>query len=318
MKIQKKVKGFTLIELIVVLAIFMTVIVAATQLLEPVTKTMVFADVREQGEAQVSQISKYLESELSSAEFIHTANFVPTASERDDFVNHFIDTYYSGVLAKGATTDSPKYGKGTVHVMVIDNAQGGKVSEYTYENISFAPGSSVSGGGTEKEFAVNAAVYDNFSYTILPYAFAVGETEFHFTNFMQNFRNVNDTSFWIEASTERSIQVGNPQTFSFGTSATVPLVNASNPTRVSGYPVGTYYLRTLVDDETGKHPTDAGYTETYAIKDASAVRSVQAVQIGGTASNSNYGNNSSISSRAGYAGGGLCFIYSYGAEMTTN
>lgn len=320
MKVQTKVKGFTLIELIVVLAIFMGVMVAAMQLLQPATESMIFSSTREQGEAQVSQISKYLEVELSGAEFMHTANFVPNDSERTAFVENFVDRYYSGVLKKGATESAPEYGTGRVHVMLVDNAQKGKISEYVYD-VQFDPAESsyIVGSPVVQEYAVNAANYEKYNYIIFPGLGSAVVGEFHFSDFMSaaTARDANNTTFTIQAETTRKVQ-GEDKKYNFSTTATVPLINIANSARVNGYPLGTYYVRNLVTDADGKNPGDVGYTNTYAIQDVSSVRfGILPAETANIAGETAYGNRP-LAYPADYTIGGMCFIYSYGSEIDTS
>ena len=59
---MKRVKGFTLIELIVVLAIFSVIMFGAMSLMTPASKIMTNTENMENGSAAVSSISKYLEA----------------------------------------------------------------------------------------------------------------------------------------------------------------------------------------------------------------------------------------------------------------
>ena len=94
---RNKVKGFTLAELIVVMAIFSLVLAAAWSLMGPVGKMMSLADVRESGSANINAIAKYLQVELSSTEYIMPINYIP-ADEGKAAVNRFVERYYEGVL----------------------------------------------------------------------------------------------------------------------------------------------------------------------------------------------------------------------------
>lgn len=308
-----KAKGFTLIELIVVMAIFSIVMFAATSMMQPVAKVMVLADVREAGAAQVSNISKYLECNLSTAEYINTANFVPDETERNKMVQNYVKNYYTGILSKEtkiADVDhsyvelsEAKYGKGLVHVMVIDNTADGKISEYVYE-ASFKEGEAPVQVSYE-EYAVNRATYDNYHYTITPCVKKYSPAEFHFTNFMTSPGDVENTSFTIEGYTVRHEGKSNEQRFDFSGTATIPLVNMLNR-GASGRPSGSYYV--LEEQEDGN----------YKVVDQSKVDSlhVSPATIATIEGETAYGNRTSETYP--YDTGGMCFIYSFGAEMSTD
>ncbi len=312
---QNKVKGFTLIELIVVLAIFSIILYAATSLMQPVAKMMVLADIREQGSANVAQISKYLELNLSAAEYMYTANFVPSDGDRDDMVANYAKTYYEGILKNPSG-----YGTGKIHVTTIDNAQNGKISEYVY-SYDFTPGSTPT-LETTNEFAVNRAIYDEYHYSILPGVtkYSSATSDFHFSDFMVRPNDVRNTSFTINAFTIRNEGRPNEQRYDFTGTATVPLVNLANDTRMNGRPQGTYYVLhdELVKDSNGVNPGETGYIETHndVIRDQAAVSNVIPAKPADTDTVTSFGNDPS--QVYPYATGGMCFIYSFGSEMLTD
>ena len=139
MKSRKKLKGFTLIELIVVMAIFGILLVGALQLVDPVSKVMTSASVQETNSAAVDIMRKHLESSLRYVQFIETyqGNFADDADEAG-YVKRFIDTYFNGrVQRNGTSADTAKPFEGRVHVMKIANGpgtgEGGRIYERAYD-----------------------------------------------------------------------------------------------------------------------------------------------------------------------------------------
>ena len=70
MKKQKKLKGFTLIELIIVLAIFGIILSVVMSLLDPTSKIMKKASTRERTAAYADNISEYITNSITYAKFI--------------------------------------------------------------------------------------------------------------------------------------------------------------------------------------------------------------------------------------------------------
>ncbi|MCR5718836.1 MAG: prepilin-type N-terminal cleavage/methylation domain-containing protein [Oscillospiraceae bacterium] len=303
---RKRVKGFTLIELIVVLAIFSIVMVAATSLMQPVSKIMVTTDVNDTGNSNVSQISKYLELSLGPAEYIRLAQFVPDQTQRDAMVKDFVDTCYSGILYKGSNTTNQVYANATIHVMTIDNAHGGKISEYIYE-CNLEPGQTpVEKPALSREYAVNKALYDNYAYTIYPGVSKYApEGTYDVKDFMRDSHDVYHTSFSIDAETTRYRGRPNQMTVNFSGTATVVLSNINAPTeyRPNGVPVSAYFV---YDAASG------------AIMDKSQVQPtpLQGVEFTGPDNTVSYWG-STCSTIQEIKDGGLCFVYAYGPEIVT-
>ena len=177
---MKRVKGFTLIELIVVLAIFSIIMFAATSLMTPASKIMTNAENMENGSAAVSSISKYLETELSTAEYINIYGYKVDETNFEDMVAEFAGTYYGGVLQGGSDPDHPAYGNGMVHVLQFDNNNGGKITRWDYEIKSFQAEKNGEGKyykildsatnvKLKDEYSpVNKAYYDTYDFAIIP------------------------------------------------------------------------------------------------------------------------------------------------------
>lgn len=314
---QKVVKGFTLIELIVVMAIFMVVMVAAMSLMGPVAKKMTLADVRESGSAQVNSISSYLQSELGSAEYLLVTNKIGNS---DTLVNEYVKRYYEGVLKKGATVEDPAYGKGKVHVLTIDNEHGGQISETVYD-VKFDLGDNfIESKSPVNDYAINKAFYENASYRIeLGGDFLNAEVDkFDDADALENFLNsinATDTTFRITATLRRGN--AHPQDYSFTTNATVPLVNIMER---PGPVTGRYY----VIKETG---TNSPVPPAVANYKAEIVDLGVDTGITGQDENAEYTKTrhfggiavaSSIWCKPDGTSPNYTFVYSYGNEMLTN
>ncbi len=86
MKNKKKLKGFTLIELIIVLAIFGLILTVVMSLIDPVSKVMKKASTRERTAAYADNICEYITNSLSYAKYMHVydADFFTDESGTDE------------------------------------------------------------------------------------------------------------------------------------------------------------------------------------------------------------------------------------------
>ena len=101
---NKKVKGFTLIELIIVMAVFSVIMFGALQLIEPTSRIYTRSYNQENASAAVDNIKRYLEEELRYAEAIRIQGTEPTQEELVDFVND----YYNGKVYYQKKSDFDK------------------------------------------------------------------------------------------------------------------------------------------------------------------------------------------------------------------
>lgn len=166
MKKRKNLKGFTLIELIIVMAIFGILMTAVMQVITPLNKLSKRASIQEANAAVVDNMKTYLEGTLRYADCIEvfnggltsndgkllnapldsgnsmskdttakyfgqiTPNGSPINLESEEAaVVQFIDNHYTNRLNPG--TDERLSGK--VRMLKIDNANGGIVTEYEYD-----------------------------------------------------------------------------------------------------------------------------------------------------------------------------------------
>lgn len=144
MKNKKNLKGFTLVELIVVMAVFGIIMLGAMQFLDPVSRMMKGASLQEANSATVDNIKRYFEGTLryASSVYVHNGDlkdydpsgnpFVITGSSEEErqkkAVANFVDDYFTD---KVGSDNKPITGQ--VHVMKIDNDHQGKITESLFD-----------------------------------------------------------------------------------------------------------------------------------------------------------------------------------------
>ncbi len=168
---SKKLKGFTLVELIVVIAIFSMVMFGALALILPVSNqfrsTVKFENVR----ANLDNIRLYIEGSLRYADRVHIYTGTD-GTNIDTAVGKFVTDYkFIGnydVAESGVNKTFNRAAVDTsianieVYVMEIHNGDTdnkGKISLSTYDSA----GAKI---GDTKQFAVNKAFYDNYGFNI--------------------------------------------------------------------------------------------------------------------------------------------------------
>ncbi|MDE5768617.1 MAG: type II secretion system GspH family protein [Oscillospiraceae bacterium] len=237
----KKLKGFTLIELIVVIAIFGIILAAATSVMMPVYKTTIMTEIQENGSAAVTNISRFIEGELSTAEYGRIVCTKYNDAEREAAVEDFAETYYGGVVRaksplSGLSNDD--YAEGKFHVLQIDNSGTvGKISKWTYTVNSMG---SISATQTDyQEYAVNKSYYDTYNFEIKPGSYATVEEfdKWTLTGTDDGAGNIinqidlnkclspTNTAFTIKAITHRSTADSPKTEYSFVSTMTMPWVN---------------------------------------------------------------------------------------------
>ncbi|MBR4627672.1 MAG: type II secretion system protein [Ruminococcus sp.] len=165
MKETKRLKGFTLIELIVVMAIFGVLMVAVMQILTPLNKLSKRATIQEANAAAVDNIKNYMESSLRYADAIevnvgaltdNNGNFFrdtavysqtklnqtygvkaltggPQAVTAEEAaVINFLDNHYSNRVEPN-TEDKADPATGRVYMLKVDNSTGGVISETVWK-----------------------------------------------------------------------------------------------------------------------------------------------------------------------------------------
>lgn len=147
-KSKKSLKGFTLIELIIVLAIFGVIMVLVMSFIDPVSKVMGKTSVRERTASYVDNIGEYLEKSMRYASYVRvfdgdfcdrkkaddTDSSLNIVTTEEKAVVQFIDDYFDGAINSDG---DPLTGK--VHVLKLCN-------DHTL--------------GTDKEGTIYETVYD--------------------------------------------------------------------------------------------------------------------------------------------------------------
>jgi prepilin-type N-terminal cleavage/methylation domain-containing protein len=301
---MKKIKGFTLIELIVVMAIFMVILAAAMQFMPVVEKIMTFSDVQHDGSAAVTNISTFLENELSPVEYI---DLYDSDQDAQSAALEFATKYYEGVLVSGSTKDTHTYASGTVHVLKIDNTNGGRISRFNY-NCTFAPGAVTATPIDAENSVLNEAFYDNAEYKVVIGAFSdaditnggAGST---YEELAANM-SAKKTQFTILGEVTRGSS-SHPKVYNYNSTASLSMVNIIAR---GGGGVPTYYV--IKND-----PTDLSNKSIVSITDASLA---QRAAIGGTEARRD--GTLDQATRLFYSGGSTdhyTFVYSYGSEINT-
>lgn len=135
MKSKKNLKGFTLVELIIVMAVFSVLLVGAMRMLNPLNKIVKNANLQEANSATVDNIKRYMEGSLRYADCIEifqgdlTDNNGLVITDKETAVRNFIENHYTDRVNPG--TYDPLSGK--VRMMKIDNGNGGKITEYEWD-----------------------------------------------------------------------------------------------------------------------------------------------------------------------------------------
>ena len=252
---RNKVKGFTLVELIIVMATFSIIMFGALQLIQPTNKMYTRSYQSEDLSASQKNIKNYLESNLRYAQYMSVQAdpfFTPAlpmaqmGPQMDRKVTHFVNRHYNGKITKDGAKAT-----GKVYVIQIDNTRGGKVSswEYSYtagdiardvmdtETVdnadSVAGAASVTEVGSQ-DWAINKASYDNYNYL-----FSLGVVEKSGVTVGSNamFVPVVDTEYYDKFSDSNMGTFG-AQNFTF-------TINAYDPDKAqtdsSGGVTTTYY-----------------------------------------------------------------------------
>jgi prepilin-type N-terminal cleavage/methylation domain-containing protein len=141
-------RGFTLIELIIVLAIFGVLMVGVISLIDPVSKIMTKASTSASTSAAVDNMRRTIDSSLRYARYVdvYTDGFYnsaaigetpQTAQTEQEAVENFCATYLDGLVAYDDASNTAKLVSGRIRVLTIDNNDSstgrGRIYESTYK-----------------------------------------------------------------------------------------------------------------------------------------------------------------------------------------
>ena len=122
---KKKLKGFTLIELIIVLAIFSVIMVGALSLVDPVSKINSRAKVNENSYAYVDNIQNYLQDSLEFSDhlWVYQGDFGSDDGQAyfSLAAKNFKNEYYKEIIAKKDGSTAVDYADINIRVMSILN-----------------------------------------------------------------------------------------------------------------------------------------------------------------------------------------------------
>ncbi|MDE5993397.1 MAG: type II secretion system GspH family protein [Oscillospiraceae bacterium] len=120
---KKKLKGFTLIELIIVLAIFSIILTLVMSFIDPVAKLMTKASVRERTAAYVDNIGEYIDNSIHYSRFIRV--YEGGFCDNTDSTVQITDGDAAKALVEDMLDGAVDYNgdliKGKVHVLKLIN-----------------------------------------------------------------------------------------------------------------------------------------------------------------------------------------------------
>lgn len=192
---NKKLKGFTLIELIIVLAIFALILTLVMSFIDPVAKVMKTASTRERTAAYVDNISEYIDNSLHYSKYMRVYNgsycdetgdnplgkspdFVLEQDAESEAIRRMIDDLFNGAV----NSDGDPL-KGQVRVLkfintpidyvTIDGVNGGTLEEgQIYEDVySFTAGWNIvekNEDGSETPYGAKSQVLPKTGHNLKP------------------------------------------------------------------------------------------------------------------------------------------------------
>ncbi len=159
MKKKRTKKGFTLIELIIVMAVFSILMVAVMSIIDPMNKIVKKASLQEANSASVDNVKRYMEGTLRYSDCIEVYvgdlvdfngnEIVGTMGlDKETYVaRNFVENHYMNRTNPG--TEDPLTGK--VRMLKIDNGDGGKITEYEWDFKSGYTYVQFEGDGSKKQ-----------------------------------------------------------------------------------------------------------------------------------------------------------------------
>ena len=168
-------KGFTLLELMVVMAIMSVLLLAVMSMTTPVSRMFRRTNVSENVYAAGDNITNYLQRTLQYADnvWVFDGN-EPEATNLSSTASAFKNTYYKHIVVGTGVADatSCKFVDGKVHILQLSNSDG-KIYKYDY---SFKAQNDVVTQDGAKTEALNPAYFNN-DYQDYNFRYAIGASK---------------------------------------------------------------------------------------------------------------------------------------------
>lgn len=118
-------KGFTLIELIIVMAIFSVILLGAMRLVDPVSNIFGKASMNEKTYSNANNIQLYLQSKLQYSDFLWVKTGSYTEDDLKDIAETYRKNYYTGVVVStNGVKGAEKLTDMDVYIMQLHNNPG--------------------------------------------------------------------------------------------------------------------------------------------------------------------------------------------------
>lgn len=136
MKKEKKLDGFTLIELIIVMAIFGIIMLGVMKIADPLAKVMERSSTKEKSAAYVDNISDYLDKSMRYAKYmrVYEGEFSDYGMTEEEIAKDFVDTYYDGCISNDGS--SVGLMKGKLHILKLINVTSYESSPGNVQDVS--------------------------------------------------------------------------------------------------------------------------------------------------------------------------------------
>lgn len=134
-KFSKRISGFTLVELIIVMAIFSILLVGAISLIGPVQRIFKTTSNSEKIGSYINTAQQYVEDSLKFSEYLWIYTDLDEANIEREVENYF-DTFYKDIIRFDGK--NPEFIEGNIRVMCLENNNGGQITmtEYGFANNS--------------------------------------------------------------------------------------------------------------------------------------------------------------------------------------
>lgn len=130
--IKKRKSGFTLVELIIVMAIFSILLVGAISLVGPVQKIFKNTSHSEKIGSYINNTQKYIEDSLKYAEYLWVYQDLDEANIITE-VEKYRQEFYHDIVKYDKTKNKYSFISGDIRVLCLENNNGGRIKLRKYE-----------------------------------------------------------------------------------------------------------------------------------------------------------------------------------------